>query len=84
MHRLSQTYISTEKWERQMTCESDLDQIYPLILSNESCARAGEGVTFPKSPPPHMTHHRREHRPSVSRSPTCGSRVKDERLRCLN
>ena len=48
MHRLSQTYISTEKWERQMTCESDLDQIYPLILSNESCARAGEGVTFPQ------------------------------------
>ena len=42
--------------------------------------------TLEKSPPPqhvHMTHHRREHRPSVSRSPTCGSRV-DERLRCLN
>jgi len=41
----------------------------------------------PKSPPPqqvHMTHHRREHRPSVSSSPTCGSRVNDERLRCLN
>ena len=40
-----------------------------------------------KSPPPQhvrMTHHRREHRPSVSRSPTCGSRVNDERLRCLN
>ena len=40
-----------------------------------------------KSPPPqhvHMTHHRREYRPSVSRSPTCGSRVNDERLRCLN
>ena len=40
-----------------------------------------------KSPPPqhvHMIHHRREHRPSVSRSPTCGSRVNDERLRCLN
>jgi len=34
MHRLSQTYISIEKWERQMTCESELDQIYPLILSN--------------------------------------------------
>ena len=32
----------------------------------------------------HMTHHRREHRPSVSRSPTCGSRVNDERLRFLN
>ena len=40
-----------------------------------------------KSPPPqhvHMTHHRREHRPSVSRSPTCCSRVNDERLRYLN
>ena len=46
-----------------------------------------KGVTFPKSPPPqhvHMTHHRREHRPSVSRSPSCSSRVNDERLRCLN
>ena len=46
-----------------------------------------EGVTLEKSPPPqhvHMTHHRREHRPSVSRSPTCSSRVNDERLRCLN
>jgi len=31
----------------------------------------------------HMTHHRPERRPSVSRSPTCGSCVKDERLRCL-
>jgi len=44
-------------------------------------------ATVPKSPPPHhvhMTHHRREHRPSISRSPTCGSRVNDERLRCLN
>ena len=43
--------------------------------------------TFPKSPPPqhvHMNHHRREHRPSVSRSPTFGSRVNDESLRCLN
>jgi len=34
MHRLSQTYISIGKWERQMTYGSDLDQIYPLILSN--------------------------------------------------
>ena len=44
-------------------------------------------VTLEKSPPPqhvHMTHHRREHRPSVSRSPTSGSRVNDESLRCLN
>ena len=58
-----------------------------LGSGGESCARAGEGVTFPKSLPPrhvHMTHHRREHRPSVSRSPTCGSRVNAERLRCLN
>jgi len=34
MHRLSQTYISIGKWERQMTCGSDLDQISPLILTN--------------------------------------------------
>jgi hypothetical protein len=34
MHRLGQTYISMGKWERQMTCGSDLDQISPLILSN--------------------------------------------------
>ena len=46
-----------------------------------------DNATLEKSPPPqhvHMTHHRRELRPSVSRSPTCGSRVNDERLRCLN
>ena len=44
-------------------------------------------IIFQSHPLPqhvHMTHHRREHRPSVSRSPSCGSRVKDERLRCLN
>ena len=38
-------------------------------------------ATVPKSPPPqhvHMTYHRREHRPSLSRSPTCGSRVNNE------
>ena len=34
MHRLGQAYISIGKWERHMTCRSDLDQISPLILSN--------------------------------------------------
>jgi len=34
MHRLSKTYISIGKWERQMTCGPDLDQISLLILSN--------------------------------------------------
>ena len=65
----------------------DLETLGDVHAGGESCAHAGEGVSFPKSPPPqhvHITHHRREHRPSVSRSPTFGSRVNDERLRCLN
>ena len=56
---------------------------HPLLVPQSWKSRA----TFSKSPPPqhvHMTHHRREHRPSVSRSPNCGSCVNDERLRCLN
>jgi hypothetical protein len=34
MHGLGQTDISIGKWDRQMTCGSDLDQTSPLILSN--------------------------------------------------
>ena len=54
----------------------------PQVGDLETLGRGREGVTLEKSPPPqhvHMTHHRCEHRPSVSRSPTCGSRVNDER-----
>ena len=58
--------------------------VYSIVFL---CSFEKAFMTFPKSPPPQhvdMIHHRREHRPSVSRSPTCGSRVNDERLRCLN